>query len=78
MKAKDLIKKLGEVDPEAEIIVSSSNFELKNSRVSVTQVMPFETGKKETRGFYDAFDGISYEKEVWSVVGGNEKVVILD
>lgn len=78
MKVKDLIEKLEKVDPEAEVITSSSNFELKFSKVSVSNVMQFETGKKEKRGFFDAFDGESYEREIWSVIGGEENVVILD
>ncbi len=77
MKTKDLIKKLKKLDPEAEVIVCSDNFELNNANVSVTSVNQYEEGSKKQKPFRDGFDNEIYNKEVWSIVGGDLKVVLI-
>ena len=76
MKVKDLIEKLLELDPEAEVITQSTNFELRGAEVELSRVHQYDTGKKETRTFRDAFDYEEYEKEVYSVFGGDMRVVL--
>lgn len=77
MKVRDLKAKLDEFDDDAEVLVSSSNFELNNSMVSANSARQYETGKRERKGFRDAFDGESYSKEVWDLFYGDEKIVII-
>ncbi len=77
MKVKEMIEKLQQCDPEATVITSSHNFELNNADVAVTCVHQYDTGKKVTRTFTDAFDHDDYDKEVWTIVGGNEKVIYI-
>ena len=75
MKVKDAIKKLQTLDQEAELIVTSSNFELNNANVPVSFIHQYNEGSTKTRQFRDAFDGDTYSKEVWSIIGGNIPVV---
>jgi hypothetical protein len=77
MKNKELIKKLQAEDPEAEVIVTSDNFELNNSQISLENVNSYNTGSTKIRGFRDAFDGEGYSKKTWSIIGGHEKVILL-
>jgi len=77
MKVKELIEKLRGQDPEATVIITSSNFELNGADVPLSGIIGGEAGSKEIRTFRDAFDGETYEKEVWSPYGGNEKVISL-
>lgn len=75
MKVKDLISKLQTMDENAEVIVRSSNFELNGADVSVSFVHQYNEGLKHKETFRDAFDGGTYQKEIYSIIGGNEKVV---
>lgn len=66
MKAKDLIKIL-EKNPEAEVIVTSSNtMEHGGRMIAVTSVNEM-TGTKKTQTCRDAFDGGMYEQEFWGL-----------
>lgn len=75
MKVKDLVKRLLEVDQEAEVITQSGNFELHGALVPVEGIIVVDTAKKVKKTFRDAFDGESFEKEVWQTIGGTEIVV---
>jgi hypothetical protein len=77
MKVKDLIENLKNVDPEATVILTSSNFELSGAEVPLSGILTGESGSKKSQTFRDAFDGGSYDKEVWSTFGGTEKVISL-
>ncbi len=77
MKVKDVLKLLENCDQEAEVIVCSSNFELNHAEVPVSMVHQYDTGSKEKQTFRDAFDGETYDKEVYSIVGGKENVVLI-
>ena len=50
-------------NPEAEVAVTSDNFELNGATIPVTSVYPFN-GKMESKTFRDAFDGGTYGKSV--------------
>jgi ABC-type sugar transport system substrate-binding protein len=41
----------------------------------MSSIHQFNEGSHRTEGFRDAFDGEGYDKKVWSMVGGNERVV---
>jgi hypothetical protein len=77
MKVKDLIKALETVDPEATVIITSSNFELRGAQIPVSYVHESKKGSKRIQGFRDAFDGDSYDKETWSTIGGEESVIVI-
>jgi len=77
MTVKDLIKKLEVLDQNAEVIVTSSNFELNGASVSVSFVHQYNEGSKKVQTFRDAFDGDTYSKETWSVIGGQTPVVMV-
>lgn len=77
MKVKDLIKELEKMNPEAEVIISSSNFELRNAFISDFHVTKYETGLKKKESFRDAFDGEEYKKEVWNLSGGSESIILI-
>jgi len=77
MKTKELIQKLKALPQDAEVICSSDNFELNGSDVEVTHLWLYHTGKKTTKTFRDAFDGETYEKDIWSIVGGKNKVIVI-
>jgi hypothetical protein len=77
MKAKDLIKIL-EQNPELEVVIASSNFELNGSLVPVSGIYEYNTSKKEVRTFRDAFDGDTYEKEIYNIFDGDEKILLID
>jgi hypothetical protein len=77
MLVKDLIKKLEALDQNAEVIVTSSNFELGGAYVPVSFVHQYNEGIKEIQTFRDAFDGDTYSKETWSLMGGDMPVVMV-
>ena len=77
MTVKDFIKKLELLDGDAEVITSSSNFELGGADVPVTMIHQYDTAKIETKTFRDAFDGDTYNKKVYSIIGGDLKVVYI-
>ena len=77
MKVKDLIKKLEALDQDAEVIVTSSNFELNGASVPVSFVHQYNEGSKKVQTFRDAFDGDTYSKETWSIIGGKTPVVMV-
>ena len=77
MLVEELIELLKGCDPKATVIVTSSNFELRGADVAVSQVHQYNEGHKETKTFRDAFDYEDYDKEVYSIRGGNEKVVFI-
>ena len=62
MKAKELAEKLMK-NPEAEVVITSDNFELNGATIPVTNVYPFN-GEMESRTFTDAFDYESYNTDV--------------
>ena len=64
MKAKELIEILKK-HPEAEIITTSSNFELRGALVSVKCDSEPRKVMKKLKQFRDAFDGTSYSTEVY-------------
>lgn len=75
MKVKDLIQALEGMDPEATVIVRSNNFEHNGADIALSYANQYDTGSKKEQTFRDAFDGDSYTKETWSIIGGEEKVV---
>lgn len=77
MKVKDLIDKLKTMDQDAVVIVASDNFELNGATVEVHYVHEHKGGSKENRIFRDAFDGETYDKEVYSISGGIMTVVLI-
>jgi len=77
MKVKELIKKLEALDQNAEVIVTSSNFELNGASVPLSFVHQYNEGSKKTQTFRDAFDGDTYSKETWSIIGGKIPVVMV-
>lgn len=77
MKVKDAIKELQKLDPNATLIVTSSNFELKYSKIKVSSIHQYDEGLVKKEGFRDAFDGENYSTEVWNIIGGKEKVVLI-
>lgn len=77
MKVKDLRELLEKLDQEAEVIVSSSNFEQNNAKISVSYVHQYNEGQKKTESFRDAFDGETYSKDTYSIIGGNTPVVMI-
>lgn len=79
MKVKELIKKLETLDPEAEVVTHSSNFEMNYAVVDYPgNFTQYDTASKTSKMFRDAFDGNSYEMEVWHTSGGDKKIVILN
>lgn len=64
MTAQELINKLKEFPPDAEVLVPTSNFEKGNSSVSA-QYVTKQKMRKESKRFRDAFDGESYDSFVW-------------
>jgi len=78
MKVKEAIKLLKEQDPEAELIITSSNFELKNSMVSAKHIVGFNHGMEREVEFKDSFDQSGYKKPVWNLFVGSENVVFID
>ena len=77
MKVKEFIKLLEALNQDAEVIVVSSNFELKGATVAVSHVFEYKEGSKKTKVFRDAFDGEHYNVETWSVIGGDIPVVLV-
>lgn len=77
MKVKDLIEKLYELDPEAELLVKSKDPEIRGPWL-VEYEPQFEEIEcsKETRRFTDFFTKESYNKEVWSKYGDQQGVLI--
>ena len=77
MKVKELIRRLLEEDPEAEVLTSSDNFELHGALVPIQSIMSSKEAKKIKKIFFDAFDHEPYNKEVWELRNGSESVVWL-
>lgn len=77
MNVAELIKKLEVLDPKAEVIIRSDNFELHGAQVELSYVHLSKEGSKEVRGFRDAFDGGAYTATVYSSIGGKLPVVTL-
>lgn len=77
MKVKDLIEKLKECDQNATVIVTSSNYELRGARVEASGPHQYNEGIRKVETFTDDFDYEDYSKEVWSIVGGKEPVVVI-
>ena len=77
MKVSELITKLQALDQDAEVTVTSANFELNGAYVSATLIRQYNEGKKFSETFRDAFDGETYDKEVWSMTGGDCRVVMI-
>ena len=75
MKVKDLVKKLLELDQDATVVKNSDNFELKGAIIEVYYIPQYDTGKRKIGTFIDAFDNESYDKEVFELFGGSEKIV---
>ena len=63
MKAKELAKLLME-NPEAEVIITSDNFELNHSLIPVSRVHPLK-GRIDSKQFMDAFDYEYYHTDVF-------------
>ncbi len=57
--------------------MSSSNFELRGAHVPLSSVHQYNEGSKKNNEFRDAFDGETYTKEIWSIVGGQIPVVMV-
>jgi len=76
MRVKELKKILDQFDENAEVIVPSSNFELKGSLIAVTGVREEKMCKKKET-FLDEFDCSIYSKEVYNYSGETDKVVII-
>ncbi len=77
MKVKDAIKKLKSFNPEAELIITSSNFELNGSKVPVSFMTQYNEGSIRKQMFKDGFDGGIYQTETWSIIGGKLPVVTI-
>jgi hypothetical protein len=75
MKVKDLIEKLQGCDPEAVVLVRSSNFELGGSEVEAKYVHESKEGSLSQKQCVDAFDYTRYSTPVWSTIGGDKTVV---
>lgn len=74
MKVKELVEQLLKEDQEATVVKTSDNFELNHAIVEVQTIGVYK-GNKVNKSFYDAFDGESYNKDVWELFSGNENVV---
>ncbi len=77
MTVKELINKLNLLDQNAEVIIKSSNFELNGAQVPVSLLYQTDKGSKKIKAFTDAFDGQTYNKEVWSMLDGDLSVVLI-
>lgn len=77
MKAKDLIKILEE-DPEAEVLVTTDNFEQGHAKISLKEncICKWKM-KKVLRKFRDAFDGGSYSSEIYEIDEKGKEVFVL-
>ena len=74
MKVKDLIKQLLKEDQEATVVTTSSNFELNGATVELDGFYS-ATATKVKRNFMDAFDGETYNADVWELLNGDTKIV---
>ena len=75
MKAKELIKILQE-DPEAEVVVTTGNFEMGHSKVRLDHVLKWRM-KNVRRIFRDAFDGDQYSSEVFEIDEKGKETFVL-
>jgi hypothetical protein len=77
MKVKELIQHLLKADPNAEVTMTSDNFELNHSIVSTSGIREFN-GRLEKRTFRDGFDNETYQKEiiVWDDKGKQKFVQV--
>jgi hypothetical protein len=76
MKAKELIEIL-QADPEAEVLVTTDNFEMGHAKVRLEYVSKWRM-QETTRPFRDAFDGGRYSAEVFemNVDSGKEAFIL--
>ncbi len=63
MKVKDLITKLQQMDPEADIVVPNANYELLGHLVAASEVC-LVGGRKAIRTFRDDFERQEYQAEI--------------
>lgn len=77
MKVNELIVKLQLLDQDADVVIASSNFELRNADVDASSVHQYDDALKTTKTFMGAFDYENYQKETWSVAGGTSKIVYI-
>lgn len=77
MKNKELIEKLSALDPEAEVITTSGNFELIGANVAINFVHLYTKGSISRKDFIDSFDGESFSREVYSIIGGDLPVILI-
>lgn len=75
MKAKDLIKLLEE-NPDAEVVVTTDNFEQGQSKISLEHVSKWKM-KKVNKRFVDAFDHESYHSDVYEISENGQEVFVL-
>lgn len=75
MKAKDLIKILEE-NPNAEVVVTTDNFEQGHSKVSLEHILKWRM-KKVNKRFVDAFDNGSYYKDVYELNEDGQETFVL-
>lgn len=75
MIVKDLISKLLTMDENAIVVIKSPNFELGGAKVPVSFVHQYNECLRNKKTFRDAFDGEMYDKEIFTLMGGHEKVV---
>jgi hypothetical protein len=75
MKVKELIEKLLKEDQEATVVKTSDNFELNGATVEVNGFYS-TTATKVKRNFRDAFDGESYDSDVWSLLSNGDTKII--
>lgn len=75
MKAKELIKILKE-NLEAEVVVTTSNFEQGHSNVALTNVSRWKM-KRVSKRFIDAFDHGQYNADVYELSDAGQEVFVL-
>lgn len=63
MTVEHLINELQKLDPKAEVVVATSNFEQGNSDVIANHIYAYN-GKIRPQTFTDAFDHESYTKDM--------------
>jgi len=64
MTVGELVEKLLKIEnQETLVVVTSSNFELRDSRIPASMIHQFK-GQIKKEGFRDAFDGTDYSTDV--------------
>lgn len=77
MKVKDLLKALVKENPEATVILQSSNvMEHGQANVEMTAIIASGTGKVTHTKHRDGFDNSMYEGDVWTVYSDGDKLVV--